>query len=139
VPTLPNLWLNVDPPPSVPLPKEPPSAVTVCGALPVFVQVTVVPALMVSVAGVKPKSTIVAATCAVVAVGEGRGVALGRGVVVGRGVAAGFAVGAGVGFGVAAGWEVAVGRALADGGTLDPPPVVGPALEEPPPPREYAS
>ncbi|MGO9180907.1 MAG: hypothetical protein ACLQHS_16835 [Candidatus Limnocylindrales bacterium] len=45
----------------MPLSNDPSSAVTVCETVPVFVQVTVVPTVTVSEAGVKPKSTIVAA------------------------------------------------------------------------------
>jgi hypothetical protein len=60
VPALVNGWLNVEPLESVPLSNEPSSAVTVCEALPVFVQVTVVPTLTVVGDGWNPKSTIVA-------------------------------------------------------------------------------
>ena len=48
-----KVWLNVAPGARVPEPHEPSSAVTVCGALLWFVQITVVPAATVIAAGLK--------------------------------------------------------------------------------------
>lgn len=62
---------------SVALANEPPWAVTLCGAAPVFVQRTDVPRDTVVVGGVKPKSTIATATTAL---GVGAGVAVGAAV-----------------------------------------------------------
>ena len=60
VPAWEKVWLKTAPGWRVPLSNAPPSAVTVCGALPVFVHVTFVPTGTVRVGGVKAKSTIFA-------------------------------------------------------------------------------
>jgi hypothetical protein len=102
----------VPPSASVALLNDPPSAVTVWGALSVLVHVSVVPLVTASVTGAKAKLTIEAAVLPslVVGCGVGFGVALGVGAVV--------AVGFGVGFGVgadASGFEVGCGVALLEG------------------------
>lgn len=61
VPALANVWENVAPPARLPLSNEESSAVTVCVAAPVFVQVTEVPTLTVIDPGSKPKSTTLTA------------------------------------------------------------------------------
>ena len=96
-----NVYENEAPGAMDPLLKAPSLAVTVWSTWPVFVHVTRVPTVTVSVAGWKPKSTMV--TLAVF--GAGVGVAGGRvagGRVAGAGVAGGRVAGTGVG--------VAVGR-----------------------------
>jgi hypothetical protein len=78
VPGSANVCSNVAPLWSVPLPKVPSLADTVCGATPVLVHVTVVPGSTLSVAGSKARSTMSTASASAaragVAVGAGFGV-----------------------------------------------------------------
>ena len=96
-----NTWEKELPVDSRPLPKEPPSAVTLCWTSSCrFVQVTRVPTWTVTVAGLKAKSAIRTAREPAVGVGVG-------GAVVGLGVAgARVGEGRGVGEGLASAWAV---------------------------------
>ena len=69
VPAVANVWLNVAPDVTLPLSNDPSSAVTVCVALPVFVQVTLEPTLIVIDDGENPKSMIDAVVPAAAALG----------------------------------------------------------------------
>jgi hypothetical protein len=94
VPGSAKVWLYVPPAEIRSESNEPSSAVTVCGACPTFVHVTVVPAGTWRSAGPKAKSR--ASTAAVVGASV-------PGSVVGPGVGVGVGLGVGEGFGVAAG------------------------------------
>lgn len=115
MPAFVNLNEKVAPTGILPLSKTPLS-VTVCAMPPLFVQMTVEPTAMVTLAGVKP--ALVIETETVVGFGAGVGVGLGVGVACGLGVGVGARVGVacglGVGVGAVVGAEVAacVGAAV---------------------------
>ena len=69
-----------------------PLSVTVCGTLPAFFQITIVPTVIVRWAGLKPESVTVTRT--IVGGGFGVGVAVGVGTAALVGVAVGVGVGA---------------------------------------------
>ena len=96
-----NLKLNDPPGEIVPLSKAPLLLVTVCGAVVIFFQITVVPGAIVSDDGLKVKlpllSVVMETTTAGGCVGEGVGLGVGLGV--GEGVGT-TCVGVGVGVGM---------------------------------------
>lgn len=109
-----NLKLKVPPGGIVPLPKAPISLVTVWGAVVLFFHIIVVPTVIVSVCGLKPKPPLLTIVTVMV-VGTGVGVG---GVGVGLGLGLGVGVGVervGVGVGVVL-VAVGVGAALVDVG-----------------------
>ena len=105
-----NLKLNEPPGEIVPLAKGPLMLVTVCGTCVIFFQITVVPGVIVSDAGLKVKlpllSVVMETTTVAGGVGEGVGFGDGDGVgtiCVGTGVGVGMrGVGVGVGVGLLA-------------------------------------
>jgi hypothetical protein len=110
IPAVLNVWLNVCPWLIGPESKSPVVLVIVCGALSMFVQVTVCPFEIVMVTGLNAKFWITAVTAVDVAAGEevdvrvADGVAVEVGIGVGVGVHIGVGDGAGVGVGDGVGW-----------------------------------
>jgi hypothetical protein len=109
VPAVLNVWLNVCPWLIGPESKSPVVLVIVCGALSIFVQVTVCPFEIVMVIGLNAKFWITAVTAVAVTDGEEVGVGVADGVAVEVGIGVGVGVDIGVGDGVGVGAGVGVG------------------------------